>query len=124
VTAGTLRIVLLGGRIAIHRDGVPVASLSGRRPELVVAYLAAEHRRSVSRDELADALWPQTLPGDRAGALKAYEHCRALLASELHIEPSPETEEALRRALQGRTPAAAEVGEARGRGRSAGVAVR
>jgi DNA-binding SARP family transcriptional activator len=252
------------GRIAIHRDGEPGAGLPGRRPELVFAYLAAEHRRSVSRDELADALWPQTLPdtwnaalrsvlsdvrrflerggldpartliseggnlrflmpddaaldiddaraslagahellaageamaaagaaaraadlaalpflsqhegrwvddprsgldalhihaldvqaralrqagdpraavaaadrlvradpfleeahrlrieplgeaGDRAGALKAYERCRALLASELHIEPSPETEAALRRALQGRTPAVADVGE-------------
>jgi DNA-binding SARP family transcriptional activator len=69
VTAGTLRIVLLG-RIAIHRDGVPGVGLSGRRPELVFAYLAAEHRRSVSRHELADALWPQTLPDTWNAALR------------------------------------------------------
>ena len=36
--------------------------------------------------------------GDRAGAIKAYEHCRTVLAEELGIEPSPETEAALREA--------------------------
>lgn len=40
---------------------------------------------------------------DRAGALKAYEHCRAVLAAELGVEPSPETEDVLQRALGPRT---------------------
>ncbi len=63
MTASATRIVLLG-RLAIDRDGVAStgAGLAGRRSEIVFAYLAAEHRRSVSRDELADALWPETLP--------------------------------------------------------------
>jgi hypothetical protein len=36
----------------------------------VFAYLAAEHRRTVSRDELADALWPGVLPDTWAAALR------------------------------------------------------
>ena len=44
--------------------------LPGRRAELVFAYLAAEHDRTVSRDELAEALWPQLLPESWAPALR------------------------------------------------------
>src|SRR4051812_11054194 len=58
------RIVLLG-RLAIERGDAHVpraVALSGRRSEVVFAFLAAEHRRSVSREELADELWPETLP--------------------------------------------------------------
>jgi DNA-binding SARP family transcriptional activator/CheY-like chemotaxis protein len=62
--------VLLGG-IAIDRDGAPGAGLPGRRSELVFAYLAVEHRRSVSRDELADALWPELLPETWNAALRS-----------------------------------------------------
>ncbi|MDO9352503.1 MAG: BTAD domain-containing putative transcriptional regulator, partial [Solirubrobacteraceae bacterium] len=39
--------------------------------------------------------------GDRAGALKAYERCKELLAAELGISPSPATAETLRAALDG-----------------------
>ena len=46
------------------------ARLPGRRAELVFAYLAAEHHRSVSRDELADALWPGLLPDTWASAVR------------------------------------------------------
>lgn len=65
------RVVLLGG-LSIDRAGGPSAAacLSGRRSELVFAYLAAEHRRTVSRDELADAIWPQGLPDTWAAALR------------------------------------------------------
>ena len=45
-------------------------------------------------------------PGDRAGALKAYERCKALLAAELGIEPSAETEAALQRRARGGRAAA------------------
>ena len=57
------RIVLLG-RLGIDNDEVVdvAGGLPGRRSEIVFAYLVAEHRRSVSRDELADALWPGELP--------------------------------------------------------------
>ena len=36
--------------------------------------------------------------GDRSGAIKAYEHCRAVLAAELGVEPSDETAAAYRAA--------------------------
>ena len=45
--------------------------MSGRRSELVLAYLAVEHLRSVSREELADALWPAGLPDSWAAALRS-----------------------------------------------------
>ena len=70
VTAQGTAIRLLG-RISIDRAGAASpAAFPGRRSELVFAYLAAEHRRDVSRDELADALWPQELPGAWAAALR------------------------------------------------------
>ncbi len=70
VSPATTRITLLG-RTAIERDGVPVATLSGRRAELVFAYLAIERHRGVSRDELADALWPDVLPDTWNAALRS-----------------------------------------------------
>src|SRR3954447_16686061 len=66
------RIVLLG-RLAIERGNAPVprsAALPGRRSEGVFAFLAAEHRRSVSRAELADEGWPATLPDTWNAALR------------------------------------------------------
>src|SRR4051794_5711551 len=67
------RIVLLG-RLAIDREDVPVAdrdaALPGRRSEVVFAFLAGEHRRSVSREELADEVWPETLPDTWNAALR------------------------------------------------------
>ena len=60
------------GRLSIDCAGKPsAAAFSGRRSELVFAYLAAEHRRDVSRDELADALWPGELPDAWAAALRS-----------------------------------------------------
>ncbi len=38
--------------------------------------------------------------GDRAGAVQAYERCRATLADELGIDPSPETVEVYLAALR------------------------
>ena len=57
----------------IEREGASnngQVGLPGGRAELVFAYLAAEHRRVVSRDELADALWPDLLPDTWAPALR------------------------------------------------------
>jgi EAL domain-containing protein (putative c-di-GMP-specific phosphodiesterase class I)/DNA-binding SARP family transcriptional activator len=67
----TGRIELLG-RIALGREGtMRDGNLPGRRAELVFAYLAAEHHRVVSQDELADALWPDTLPDSWSAALRS-----------------------------------------------------
>jgi EAL domain-containing protein (putative c-di-GMP-specific phosphodiesterase class I)/DNA-binding SARP family transcriptional activator len=65
------RIALLG-RLSIEREDQTEAprGLPGRRAELVFAYLAAEHHRTVSRDELADALWPDMLPDTWSAALR------------------------------------------------------
>ena len=64
------RISLLG-RLSIECEGIASpAAFSGRRSELVFAYLVAEHRRDVGRDELAEALWPQELPDAWAAALR------------------------------------------------------
>jgi DNA-binding SARP family transcriptional activator/EAL domain-containing protein (putative c-di-GMP-specific phosphodiesterase class I) len=46
------------------------SALPGMRAELVFAYLAVEHRRSVTREELANALWPELLPDSWAAALR------------------------------------------------------
>jgi DNA-binding SARP family transcriptional activator/EAL domain-containing protein (putative c-di-GMP-specific phosphodiesterase class I) len=72
VTTPRTRIVLLGG-VGIDRDAVPAAAagLPGRRSELVFAYLALERGRSVSRDELAEALWPELLPETWNAALRS-----------------------------------------------------
>ncbi|MBO9532599.1 MAG: response regulator [Solirubrobacteraceae bacterium] len=70
MSPATTRITLLG-RTAIECDGKVVATLTGRRAELVFSYLAIEHHRSVSRDELADALWPDVLPDTWNAALRS-----------------------------------------------------
>ena len=68
---GVTTEIRLLGRLSIDGDGVPDASdFRGRRAELVFAYLAAEHRRDVSRAELADALWPHGLPDSWAASLR------------------------------------------------------
>ncbi|HTN23448.1 MAG TPA: EAL domain-containing protein [Solirubrobacteraceae bacterium] len=71
MTAGGTAIRVLG-RLSIDREGAPGAAVfPGRRSELVFAHLAVEHHRDVSRDELADALWPQELPDAWAAALRS-----------------------------------------------------
>ena len=68
MTAATIALL---GRVGIDQDGRPAGrGLHGRRAELVFAYLAAEHDRAVSRDALADALWPYALPDTWAAALR------------------------------------------------------
>jgi DNA-binding SARP family transcriptional activator/EAL domain-containing protein (putative c-di-GMP-specific phosphodiesterase class I)/CheY-like chemotaxis protein len=63
---------VLGGLLIEHAEGATNrAVLPGRRAELVFAYLAVEHRRAVSRDELANALWPDLLPDSWAAALRS-----------------------------------------------------
>lgn len=66
----TPRIELLGGITVRGTATTRAGGLPGRRAELVFAYLAAEHHRVVTRDELADALWPEILPDSWAAALR------------------------------------------------------
>lgn len=68
----TAASISLLGQLSIETDaqGGPARGLPGRRAELVFAYLVAEHQRAVSRDELADALWPGALPDSWAAALR------------------------------------------------------
>ena len=62
---------MLGALLIEDGEGASnLAALPGRRAELVFAYLAVEHRRAVSRDELANALWPDLLPDSWAAALR------------------------------------------------------
>ena len=62
---------MLGGLLIEQGEGATNrAVLPGRRAELVFAYLAVEHRRAVSRDELANAVWPDLLPDSWAAALR------------------------------------------------------
>lgn len=71
MTPAPPRIVLLG-RVAIERPGSqePPTTPTGRRAEVVFAYLVAAEGRSVSRDELAEALWPDLLPDTWNAALR------------------------------------------------------
>ena len=43
--------------------------LPGRLGRVLLAYLALNHHRAVTRDELIEALWPSGAPGDPAGTL-------------------------------------------------------
>ena len=65
--------VYLAGDICLTLNGRLVAEerLPGRQGRVVFAYLASERARSVSRDELAEALWPNDLPSASDVALSA-----------------------------------------------------
>lgn len=60
----TVLRVYLAGDICLTLNGRLMAGdrLPGRQGRVVFAYLATERARSVSRDELAEALWPSQLP--------------------------------------------------------------
>lgn len=65
--------IRLCGSLAVIVDGQDVtASLPGRQGRLLLAYLACNRRRPVSREELIEVLWPLTSPSrprDVLGAL-------------------------------------------------------
>jgi SARP family transcriptional regulator, regulator of embCAB operon len=67
--AWALRIQLCG-HLAIDREGVRVeARLPGRQGARLLAYLAANLDRWVTRDELVEAVWGDNPPSDISGAL-------------------------------------------------------
>ena len=68
----TLRIYLAGD-VAIERGDrlLREADLAGPQGRLALVYLVAERERAVAQAELAEALWPQTLPASWPVALSA-----------------------------------------------------
>jgi class 3 adenylate cyclase len=65
--------VHLAGRLAIEvgTNLLDAARFRGRQGRTALAYLAARRDRPVPRDELADVLWPQQLPGSWEADLSA-----------------------------------------------------
>jgi YVTN family beta-propeller protein len=75
--------VSLAGRVSIAGDGIRIdeARFPGRQGRLVFAYLVSEHGRPVFREELAEALWGETLPATWEKALGGIaSKLRALLS--------------------------------------------
>jgi predicted ATPase/DNA-binding SARP family transcriptional activator len=93
---------------ALARQALEIQVVAaGRAGDHVVAVSAA--RRAVSSaplDEYAHRLLIQSLDlaGDRAGAVRAYEQCRAVLADQLGVDPSAETVKAYVTALRDQSP--------------------
>jgi hypothetical protein len=57
--------IYLTGRVLVEDDGkilLDERRLMGRQGRLMFGYLAYEHLRAVSRDELAEELWLGTAP--------------------------------------------------------------
>jgi alpha-glucoside transport system substrate-binding protein len=77
--------VFLMGRVAVETDRAAIeeAHFPGRQGRLLFAYLVAEQGRPVSRDELAEALWGETLPATWEKALSVLvSKLRSLLAGD------------------------------------------
>lgn len=62
--------IQLCGRLVVRLGGIRVEdALPGRQGRLALAYLAANRRRTVTRDELTDALWQGRTGSDRLSPL-------------------------------------------------------
>jgi SARP family transcriptional regulator, regulator of embCAB operon len=62
--------IQLCGRLVVELRGRRVeGSLPSRQGRLLFAYLALNRSRSIPRDELIEALWPQAVPSGAPGAL-------------------------------------------------------
>src|SRR5437867_7120936 len=76
-----LRVYLTGEPCLLTPDALIRAErFPGRQGRLAFAYLASERARPVPRDELAELLWPESLPASYDVALSALiSKLRALL---------------------------------------------
>ena len=63
----TLRLL---GDVDIVRDNGPAIALRRGQPRTVLALLAIERHRTVGRSEIADQLWPASLPPHWEGAVR------------------------------------------------------
>jgi predicted ATPase/DNA-binding SARP family transcriptional activator len=92
-----------GGWLGPHRRAVDVTALRAVQLVVEAASRLGDHHRAVSAARQAVAAYPLDesihraliaaldRSGDRAGAVRAYEHCRTLLGEQLGIDPSGET---------------------------------
>ncbi len=76
--------IQLCGRLKVDIEGRHVTpALRGRQGRILLAYLVLNRNRPVSRDELIEAIWPQSPPADPAASLRTQlSHLRAALGSE------------------------------------------
>jgi DNA-binding SARP family transcriptional activator len=77
--------IYLAGQVSIEHERVLLEDWRsvGRQGRLAFALLASEHWRSISRDELADELWPDNPPPSSDRALSAVmSKLRTLLESD------------------------------------------
>lgn len=65
--------IYLTGEMQAERDGrlLRESKLGGPQGRFVLAYLVSERKRAVTQAELAEALWPESLPSSWAVALSA-----------------------------------------------------
>lgn len=65
--------IYLTGEVQAERDGrlLRESKLGGPQGRFVLAYLVSERKRAVTQSELAEALWPQSLPASWTLALSA-----------------------------------------------------
>jgi WD40 repeat protein/DNA-binding SARP family transcriptional activator len=70
--AGVVRGIALAGRIAVQVGdrSIDERALPGRQPRIAFALLVTERHRAVTRDELADNLWPGARPTTWETALR------------------------------------------------------
>ncbi len=70
---GSLLRIYLAGDVAVERDDQLLrdADLPGRQGRLALVYLVVERERVVSQSELAELLWPDSLPPSWPVALSA-----------------------------------------------------
>src|SRR5947199_6754712 len=70
---GSLLRIYLAGEVAVERGEQLLrdADLPGRQGRLALVYLVAERERAVTQAELAELLWPDSLPPSWPVALSA-----------------------------------------------------
>jgi DNA-binding SARP family transcriptional activator len=70
---GSLLRIYLAGEVAVERGEhlLREAELAGRQGRLALVYLVAERERAVTQSELAELLWPASLPPSWPVALSA-----------------------------------------------------
>jgi DNA-binding SARP family transcriptional activator len=76
--------IQLCGRLRVDIDGHHVTpALRGRQGRVLLAYLVLNRKRSVSREELIAAIWPDTPPVDPAASLRTQlSHLRGALGAD------------------------------------------
>lgn len=69
---GCVRVYVLGQlTVECHSGLLHERDLPGNQARIALAMLAVEHRHPLSRDEIADELWPEQLPSSWQTALRA-----------------------------------------------------